>query len=123
MIIGFTIVQGVYAALVGLVCVVLGLAGRKPNDLTVLSVAAIELLLVAQAVVAIVAPFAGNTPTGNPLEFWMYLISALIIPPLAIVWSLVERTRWSNVVLGAAAFAIAVMLWRMEQIWSVQLAG
>jgi hypothetical protein len=107
---------------VGLVCVVLGLAGRKPNDVTVLSVVLVELLLVAQLVVAIVAPLVGNAPTGNPLEFWAYLISALVIPPLAIVWALIERTRWSNVVLGAAAFAIAVMLWRMEQIWSVQLA-
>ena len=122
MILPFTIVQVDVACLVGLVCVVLGLAGRKPNDVTVLSVVLVELLLVAQLVVAIVAPFAGNAPTGNPLEFWAYLVSALVIPPLAIVWALVERTRWSNVVLGTAAFAIAVMLWRMEQIWSVQLA-
>jgi hypothetical protein len=118
----FTIVQIVIACLVGLVCVILGLAGRKPNDLTVLSVGAIEVLLVAQAVVAIIAPLVGNPPTGNLVEFWAYLISALVIPPLAIFWALIERTRWSNVVLGAAAFAIAVMLWRMEQIWSVQLA-
>lgn len=122
MILPFTIVQVVVACLVGLVCVVLGLAGRKPNDLTVLSVAAVEVLLVVQAIVAFIAPFAGNNPTGNLVEFWAYLISALVIPPLAIFWALVERTRWSNVVLGAAAFAIAVMLWRMEQIWTVQLA-
>ena len=122
MILPFTIVQLVLACLVGLVCVVLGLAGRKPNDVTVLALGAVELLLLAQLVVAIVAPFVGNAPTGNPLEFWMYLVAAVIIPPLAIVWALVERTRWSNVVLGGAAFAVAVMLWRMEQIWSVQLA-
>lgn len=122
MILPFTIVQIVIACLVGLTCVILGLAGRKPNDVTVLSVGAIEVLLLAQAVVAIIAPLAGNPPTGNLVEFWAYLISALVIPPLAIFWALVERTRWSNVVLGAAAFAIAVMLWRMEQIWSVQLA-
>ncbi|MFT4283474.1 MAG: hypothetical protein QM598_01405 [Protaetiibacter sp.] len=122
MILPFTLVQLALACLVGLVCVALGLAGRKPNDLTVLSLGLVELLLLAQVVVAIVAPFAGNTPTGNPVEFWAYLIAAVVIPPLAIVWALVERTRWSNVVLGAAAFAIAVMVWRMEQIWSVQLA-
>ena len=122
MILPFTIVQMVIACLVGLVCVVLGLAGRKPNDVTVLSVAAVEVLLVVQAIVAFIAPFVGNSPTGNLVEFWAYLISALVIPPLAIFWALVERTRWSNVVLGAAAFAVAVMLWRMELIWTVQLA-
>lgn len=122
MILPFTIVQIALACLVGLVCVVLGLAGRKPNDVTVLSVGAVEVLLVVQAVIAVIAPLVGNPPTGNLVEFWAYLISALVIPPLAIFWALIERTRWSNVVLGAAAFAIAVMLWRMEQIWSVQLA-
>ena len=122
MILPFTIVQVAIACAVGLLCVILGLAGRKPNDLTVLSVGAVEVLLLAQAVVAIIAPLAGNPPTGNLVEYWAYLISALVIPPLAIFWALVERTRWSNVVLGAAAFAIAVMLWRMHQIWTVQLA-
>ncbi|MFT4029778.1 MAG: hypothetical protein QM675_07875 [Protaetiibacter sp.] len=122
MILGFTIAQLALACLVGLGCIALGLAGRTPSDVTVLAVAVVEVLLLAQLVVAILAPFFGNTPTGNPLEFWAYLIAALVIPPLAIVWALVERTRWSNVVLGAAALAIAVMLWRMEQIWSVQLA-
>lgn len=122
MILPFTIVQLVLACVVGLLCVALGLAGRKPNDLTVLSVALVGLLVIAQVVTAIVAPFVGNEPTGSLLEFWMYLGTAAIIPPLAIVWALIERNRWSNVVLGAAAFAIAVMTWRMEQIWSVQLA-
>lgn len=123
MILPFTIVQLVIACTAGLLCVVLGLLGRKPNDLTVLALGLVELLLVAQIVTAIVAPIAGNPPSGSPLEFWLYLIAAAIIPPLAIVWALVERTRWSNVVLGAASFAVAVMLWRMEQIWSVQLAA
>ncbi len=122
MILPFTLVLVGVACLVGLVCVVLGLIGRVPDDLTVLSLGVVELLLLAQVVIAIVAPGVGNVPTGNPVEFWTYLIAAVIIPPLAIVWALVERTRWSNVVLGAAAFAVAVMAWRMEQIWSVQLS-
>ena len=120
MILLFTLVQLVLACVVGLVCVVLGLIGRKPNDLTVLALAVVEVLLLAQVVTAILAPGLGNPPTGSPLEFWLYLVAAVVIPPLAIVWALVERTRWSNVVLGAAAFAVAVMLWRMEQIWTVQ---
>ena len=38
------------------------------------------------------------------------------------VWALIERTRWSNVVLGIAGFAIAVMVFRMYQIWVLQIA-
>jgi uncharacterized membrane protein YqaE (UPF0057 family) len=49
-------------------------------------------------------------------------VTALLIPPLAVVWALIERTRWSNVVLGIAGFAIAVMVYRMYQIWVLQVA-
>ncbi len=122
MILGFTLVQVAIACIVGLLAIGLGLAKRPPNDITVLSLVLVEVLLLAQVVVMIIAPSAGNPPTGNPLEVWMYLIAAVLIPPLAIFWALVERNRWSNVVLGAAALAIAVMLWRMETIWTVQLA-
>ncbi len=122
MIWGFTIAQVVVACAVGLLCVVVGLVGRKPNDVTLGALVLVEVLLVAQLVVALIAPAAGNHPTGSVPEFYVYLISALLIPPLAVFWALVERTRWSTVVLGVAAFAVAVMVFRMEQIWAVQLA-
>ena len=103
MILWFTVIQLVVAIAAGLLCVVLGLIGRKPSDLTLGSMVLIELLLVVQVVVAIVAPFVGNEPTGNPLEYWLYLIGALIIPPLAVIWAFVERNRWSTVILGVGA--------------------
>jgi hypothetical protein len=118
---GFTIAQVIVACIAGLLCVITGLAGRRPNDYTLGSLVVVELLLVANLVIAIIGPAVGNHPTGNIAEFYVYLISALIIPPLAVFWGLIERTRWSTVVLGVAAFAIAVMVFRMEQIWSVQL--
>ena len=122
MILGFTIAQVIVACVAGLLCVVIGLAGRRPNDLTLGALALVELLLVAQLVIALIAPALGNHPTGSVPEFYVYLISALLIPPLAVFWALIERTRWSTVVLGVAAFAIAVMVVRMEQIWALQLA-
>lgn len=122
MIIGYTIALVGAATLIGLIAVVLGFAGRKPNDVSILGLALVEVLVVAQIVIAIIAPAVGNSPTGNPLEFWVYLITAALIPPLALVWALVERTRWSTVVLGVAALAVAVMAYRMHQIWTVQLA-
>jgi hypothetical protein len=118
----FTWVQVAVALIAGLGAVVLGLVGRKPDDFTVGAAALVELLLVAQLVVAIVAPTVGNTATGNVLEFYVYLVSALIIVPLAAFWALIERTRWSTVVLGVGCLAIAVMVYRMHQIWTVQVA-
>ena len=122
MIYGFTVAQVIVACLAGLLCVVIGLAGRRPNDLTLGALVVVELLLLAQLVTAIVSPGLGNHPTGSVPEFYVYLISGLLIPPAAVFWALIERTRWSTVVLGVAAFAIAVMVVRMEQIWALQLA-
>ena len=116
----FTAVQVGTAVVAGLFCVVLGLAGRAPNDYTLGATLLVEVLLVAQLVVALVAPAVGNSPTGSLLEFWVYLVSAVLIPPAAALWALIERDRWSTVILGVACFAIAVMVYRMGQIWFVQ---
>jgi hypothetical protein len=122
MILWLTIAQIAIAAAAGVFCVTAGLAGRRPSDFTVGALAVVEVLLIAQVVVAIVAPLAGNPPTGDPLEFWVYLVSAVLLPIGAVLWALMERSRWSTVILGVAAVAIAIMLWRMQVIWSVQIA-
>ncbi|WP_353809438.1 hypothetical protein [Agromyces sp. SYSU T00194] len=118
----FALLQVGIATAAGLLCVVLGLAGRVPSDLSMGALALVELLLVAQVVVAIAAPAFGNAPTGDPLEFWVYLVSAALLPAAAGFWALLDRSRWSTVVLGVAAFAVAVMVYRMLQIWTVQQA-
>ena len=118
----FTVTQIVVAVVVGLLCITVGLAGRKPADLTMGATAVVELLLVVQLIIAIGSPAFGNVPTGSVIEFYVYLVSAIFIPPLAVFWALVERNRWSTVILGVACLAIAVMVYRMGQIWSVQLA-
>lgn len=123
MIVWLTVVEVVVAVAVGLLCLTLGLAGRKPNDLTLGAMLLVELLLLAQLVVALVAPATGNYATGSVLEFYAYLVGAILIPPLATLWGLMEReSRWSTAVLGVAALSVAVMLYRMGQIWFVQVA-
>lgn len=117
-----TTAQIVIALIAGLFCLARSVARRAPDDYTIGATLLVELLLVGQFVVALLAPAFGNMPTGSLFEFWLYLGSALIIPPAAALWALVERTRWSTAVLGAACFAIAVMLYRMGQIWFVQSA-
>jgi hypothetical protein len=115
----FTAVQVIVAVVAGLLCLVLGFIGRTPNDLTLGAIALVELLLIAQLVVTIVAPILGNDPVGSLGEFYIYLISALLLPAAGGFWALVERTRWSTVVLGVVGLAIAVMTYRMGQIWFV----
>ncbi|PZF10855.1 hypothetical protein [Curtobacterium sp. MCLR17_034] len=110
-------VQLVLAVVVGFFAVVVGFIGWKPNDYTVGALVLIELLLLAQGVISIVLPATGSPPDGNALEFGVYAVSVLLVPPAAVVWALIDRTKWSTVVLGAGAFTVAVMVYRMYQIW------
>ena len=116
----FTWLQLAIAIFGGALCLALGLAGRKPSDLTMGATALVELLLIVQLFVAIAAPLAGNRPSGSLLEFYVYLISAILLPVAAGFWALVERSRWSTVILGVVCLSVAVMLYRMLQIWTVQ---
>ncbi|MBZ4488556.1 hypothetical protein LQ938_04935 [Microbacterium sp. cx-55] len=121
MILWFTLVQVAVAVGAGVLCIVLGLAGRRPSDLSVGSLALVEVLLIAQVVTALIAPAVGNAASGSLLEYWVYLVSAVLLPPAGVAWALLERSRWSTVIMGIAALAVAVMTWRMHVIWTVQL--
>lgn len=125
MITGFTIALIGVAVVAAVVCIVMGLMGKVPSDVTVGAIALVELLLIVQIVIAIIAPFAGNPPVGSLLEFWTYLVSAALLPIGGVVWAFVDRTKWSTVIMGVVAIAIAIMVWRMEVIWTVgpALAG
>lgn len=116
----FTTAQVFVALAAGLLCLGFGFAGKRPNDLTMGAIALVTVLLIAQLVVTIVAPLVGNEPRGNLAEFYVYLISAIILPVAGGFWALVERSRWSTVILGLIGLALAVMLYRMGQIWFVQ---
>lgn len=118
----FTGVQVFVALIGGVISIVLGLAGRKPNDFTMAFTGVVALLLIVQLAVAIASPMTGNMPSGNLFEFYIYLISAILVPIGAAFWALLERSRWSTVVLGVAMLSVAVMVYRMSQIWFVQVA-
>ncbi|WAP53407.1 hypothetical protein OL239_14090 [Arthrobacter sp. ATA002] len=108
-------------AMVCLVSVVLcfgaAILEHGPNDLTILSVAAVELFLVVYGVFGVIRQVGGEGIAGEAWEFWGYLFTAMLIPVGAIWWSLMDRSRWSNFVLGAVGITVFVMLFRMEQIW------
>mgnify|MGYP003548485645 CR=1 FL=1 len=117
MILWFGIAIIAIALLSACVCLFVGARKLAPNDYTMGATLLVALLLVAQVIVSIVAPFAGNAAPGDPLEFWMYLIVAFALPLGAGFWALVDRTRWANLVLAVVHVAVAVMVYRMLVIW------
>lgn len=116
----FTALQIGVAVTGGVLAVALGLMGRRPSDLTMAFAGVVALLLIVQLAVAIAGPLTGNRPTGSLFEFYIYLISAIFLPVGAGFWALIDRSRWSTVILGVAQLAVAIMLYRMGQIWFIQ---
>lgn len=79
--------------------------------------AVVELFLLVQGVVAIVQGATG-AGAADPLLFWGYYSTTLVILPIAAAWAFAERTRWSSVVLLVASLTVAFLQWRMWQIWT-----
>ena len=100
-----------------LICAVAGILKKAPNDITILSVAAVELALLVYLVGSIIRVIAGEPIAGEAWEFWGYLGTALLLPVAAVYWSVLERTRWSNFVLAAVGVTALVMAARMNKIW------
>jgi len=108
---------------IGAVLVVLGLIGIKPSGYLILSLALVEVSLLVQLAVSVGMVLAGSQAVVSTLEYFGYLLVALHIPVAGGIWALAERTRWSTVIMGAAALTISVMLVRMWQIWSGNYPG
>lgn len=113
----FSNLQMLIASAVGIFCVALGFLRRKPSLVSLGSLGLVELALVVQLILSIALVAAGARAKTDTVEFFSYLIVALVIPIGAGFWALIERTRWSTMVLGVAGFTVAIMLYRMQQIW------
>lgn len=108
---------------IGAAVAIVGIARKPFNDWGFAAAAIALLSLIVQTVASIIAPIAGAGPTGDLLEYWTYLITALLIPPAAVMWALVDKKgEWSTLVVGVGILAVAVMVYRMHQIWFVQVA-
>lgn len=91
--------------------------GRSLDNPLFYGFAALEVALLAQLVGGSIA-LAGTSRDVNAVTFIGYLLTALLIPPLAVVWSVAEKTRWGTAVLVVAALTVAFLVFRLEQIWT-----
>ncbi|MGN0065880.1 MAG: hypothetical protein ACI379_16720 [Nocardioides sp.] len=108
------IVCSLLLAAVVLVYVVLD---REP-DWTLLGITGVvELLAVVQAGVGLVQVVRG-THQVDAAVFIGYLLSILVILPLAFFWSLAERSRGATAVLVVAALTVAFLVVRLGQVWT-----
>jgi len=80
--------------------------------------AVVEGALVVQAVVLAVVQATGDQDVDGWL-LWGYVVTQLLVLPLAAAWAFAERTRWSSVVLLVAALTVAFLELRLLQIWGM----
>ena len=100
------------------IALVLGLMQRPPSWWSVGTAIAVEAALIIQLVSSIVLAASGSSAVGDTLEFFGYILTALLIPAAAVFWAIVERTKWSTLVIGVSSLTVAIMVVRMWQIWS-----
>jgi hypothetical protein len=106
--------------LVAVLLTLLGLAStlaRRRTGLVHLVVAgALEALLLIQAAVAAAAMVGGERPADTP-TFVGYLVGVVLVPVAGVLWARTERTRWAGTVLAVAGAVVAIMVWRLLQLW------
>jgi hypothetical protein len=91
---------------------------RAPSRRLLVSSAALAVLLLVQALLAVVGMVRDDGPVGSTVLFVSYLLTVLLVLPLAVGWTLVaEPDRWSSAVLAVAAFTVGVMVVRLWDLW------
>ena len=103
---------------VGTIQLLLGFFGRKPGQGEIMMSLAVLAGLAVQLLVSTILAISGQRAAISTLEYFGYLLVAIILQVAAGFWALAEKTKWSTVILGAASLTVAVMLVRMLQIWS-----
>lgn len=111
----FTIVLYAVAAVLAVWSIIETIRNRPAGPVLLGAAALLLLLLIVQLIVSI-ATF-GSTHGVDPLLFFGYVITAILVAALAGFWAFAELSRWGPGVLAAAGLTVLVMIERMDQIW------
>jgi hypothetical protein len=83
--------------------------------------ATLEVLLLAQLVAGLVALGASDRDVETA-TFVGYLLTTVLILPVAVVWAVAEKSRWGTAVLVVAGVTIAALVLRSYQVWTAPVA-
>ena len=95
------------------------LASRRIGLVHLVGAGVLEVVLVVQAVVAVVALSNGDRPV-ELATFLGYLVGVLLVPVAGVLWARTEPTRWAGTVIAVAALVVAIMAWRLLQLWEAR---
>lgn len=108
---------GALCLLLALVLLVFMILDRRPSNLIINALVAVEIALVAQLVLGVIRVVKGVPDQVSGWEYVGYLIATLLILPAGVVWSSAERTRSGTAVLLIAVLLVPFLALRVNQIW------
>lgn len=91
---------------------------RLVDDPLILVGAGLEVALLVQLVVGL----AKSGAIGNGAEratFIAYLFTVLLVVPASIVIAVKEKTQWAMAVVLGGALVVAILVARLQQVWSL----
>ena len=113
-----TIVVYVLSALLAVLAVHRMLRRRLIDDPIIITAAVLEVALVVQLVVGL-ARSGAITDGAERATFIAYLFTVLVVAPAAVFMAIKEKTRWAMGVVIGAAVVVAILVARLQQIWSL----
>jgi hypothetical protein len=114
---GLAVAIMVASLLVGVACLVQAGRDRWLALWQLGALAVVELAVLVQVVVAVVALAGGD----HPVEFATfvgYLIVTALFLPAAVGLSMLEHTRYGAVIAGVGSIVVAVLVLRLLQTWT-----
>ena len=80
------------------------------------ALALLEVLLLVALVWGIVAASSAPAEVQRGL-YLSYLVTTVLIPPLAVYWGIGDKSRWGTGVVAVAMFTVSILMIRTHQIW------
>jgi hypothetical protein len=103
----------VTVALLASVCGAVAAVRDRPPGRITLGIAALgAVLTLVQSVLAGMDLARGGGPPETA-TYIAYLVGIVVVLPLAVAWSIAERTRWSGVVVAVGGVTVAIMTARL----------
>ena len=86
------------------------------SDLMFYAIAAVEV----GTTILLVAGVAALMSTGRDVEGTLlvsYLVTLVLIPPVALIWGVAEKSRWGTGVILIGMWTVWIMSFRVLQVW------
>jgi hypothetical protein len=78
----------------------------------------VEVALIAALIGGSIA-LAHSSGDVQGVLFISYLVTALVVPPVAVIWGVTDQTKWGTGVVVIAMVTVSALLLRIQQIWEL----